>query len=335
MKVLFLTRLYHPHIGGIEKHIEKISDRLIKNGYEITVLTTKHEKHLKNNETVKKVKIVRFPQPSIKYFGLLITWFYMIKNIRLFTQSDIIHIHDVFIWYWPIKILIPRKNVYLTIHGRWGEYPIPFKDVIQKRIAVRFTNGNICAGKYIPKHYGIKHSLITYGGVDDFKSKKIKKEKKTVLYVGRLDRDIELIKVIKTFEKLKGFKFEFCGDGELKKECMKVGRVHGWVDPMPYYQKASFCIASGYLTILEALSGKCLTFALYGHALQKDYYLLSPFPKYIGISSKPELIKNNILKYSRDNLDMQKKVNEGYDWAVRQTWGGVADLYASLWGIKS
>ena len=41
MKVLFLTRSYFPNIGGVEKHVEKITEILMKKGHEVIILTEK------------------------------------------------------------------------------------------------------------------------------------------------------------------------------------------------------------------------------------------------------------------------------------------------------
>src|SRR6266576_1167024 len=39
MKIVFLCRLFYPHIGGVEKHVMEVSQRLIKKGHEVTVIT--------------------------------------------------------------------------------------------------------------------------------------------------------------------------------------------------------------------------------------------------------------------------------------------------------
>ena len=44
MNILFLTRLYFPHIGGVERHVEEIGKRLIVKGKGVTVVTTKYAK---------------------------------------------------------------------------------------------------------------------------------------------------------------------------------------------------------------------------------------------------------------------------------------------------
>lgn len=135
MKTLFLSRFYWPHIGGVEKHVEHISQELIKKDCTVTVLTTKYKKDLKNEEIYKQVKIIRFREPRIKYFGLFYIWWWIFKNRRLIKENNIVHVHDVFIWYLPFRFLYRKKPVYTTFHGWETDYPIKFYHKLQKKLA--------------------------------------------------------------------------------------------------------------------------------------------------------------------------------------------------------
>ena len=336
MKILFFTRLFWPHVGGVEKHISEISKRLIKKGYKITLLTTKYQSNLYTSELVHGINVHRFRHPKIKYLGLLYSWFWLFKNIDLIKQSDIIHIHDVFIWYWPFRIIFPSKKVYVTYHGRWGRYPIPLNDLLQKKIGAILSSGVISIGDYIHKNYGIKSDIISYGATD-IPSKSLGKNEKLIVYVGRLDKDIGLMTLINAYKYYddsnhhSNIKIEFCGDGELANECKKYGKVHGFVDPSPFYQKAKYCFASGYLTILEALANKCLVFTAYDNPLQKDYYQLVPFKKYINISSNPVKLSQTLIGLSKNEKRANTLIKNGYNWVKTQTWEKLTQDYLKLW----
>lgn len=332
MKILFLTRLYYPHIGGVEKHIEEVSKILIKKGCKITVVTTKHDEALSYSDTVHGIKVIRFKQPNIKYIGLIYTWYWFIRNINLIKESDIIHIHDVFIWYWPFRIIFPKKKVYITYHGRWGKYPIPKVDIIQKRIGARFSDGVISIGDYIDKNYGIKSDVISYGAAS-IPIRKVKKDNKLIVYVGRLDEDIALQTFFEALKIIKDYKIIFCGEGKLSYEANLYGDVKGFVDPEPYLRAAKYCFASGYLTIMEALANRCLVFTAYNNPLQKDYYELTPFKKYIISTLNPvQLLK--YFKYYNNHTEMTNKIIErGYEWVKLQSWEKLVDLYLKLWNI--
>lgn len=324
VKVLFITRLFYPHIGGVEKHIEKVSGQLQKMNYDISVLTTKHTDNLLENEEYKNIKICRINPPKIKFVGLLYIWYWMIFHLKWINSFDVIHIHDIFIWYWPLKVLLPFKKVFVTIHGQWSKIPKKI-DVIQKKIAVIFSNASVCVGRYLEKYYAIKADHIIYGATD-YRRKTGKKDAKVILYVGRLDKDLTLRLLLQVAKKLKGFKVLFCGDGDMRKECEKYGKVLGFTDPHKYLSKANYCFASGYLTIIEALSCECNVIVSYANSIQKDYYEMTPFKKYIHIFSNSD----KILEYFQKNVKIDKLATK---WAHKQNWMKIAEVYQTMWTI--
>lgn len=165
MKILFLTHYCHPHIGGVETHIRELSNMLRIKGENITILTSKHYSKLRSNETINGIKVIRFSYPHIKIFGLLAIWVWLWKHRQIIRGSDVIHCHDVFIWYLPFRFLYPWKKVYTTLHGWEGVWPIPLKNILLKRMAAKLSTGTIAVGRYIEKYYGIKADKIIYGGI--------------------------------------------------------------------------------------------------------------------------------------------------------------------------
>ena len=310
----------------------ELGKRLVKKGHEVTVVTIKHQKGLASKEKIEGIEVVRFDQPEIKFLGLIYTWFWLLKNSSLIKRSNIIHCHDVFIWYLPFRLLF-KKPVFTTFHGWEGIYPVPRKNIIQKKLAAYFTFKNICVGKYIEKYYGIKADTITYGATEIPRT--IPKKEKSIVYVGRLDEDTGLPVFLKALEELKGYKVDFCGDGSLARECKKLGKVHGFINPNPFLSKAQICFVSGYLSILEAMAHKCIAVAAYDNPLKKDYYKLTPFSKWIIISNSPDEISKKIQYYSKHEKQTKKLIEGGYAWVKQQTWEKLTGLYLKLWGAKS
>ncbi len=324
-------------MGGIEKHIAELSKVLIKEGHNVTVITTKFEANLTSSEEIAGVDVVRFKQPKIKYFGLIYTWLWFIWNKNLIKKSDLIHVHDVFIWYWPFKFIYPNKKVFVTNHGQWGKYPINPADLIQKKLSRKYSDGVISIGRYIDIYYGIKSDLISYGAA---KLVHTNQKEKTILYVGRLDNNTGLSIFLQMLNKnyenkiLNKYKIVFCGDGELREECEKYGEVLGWTDPAKYYKKAEFVFASGYLTILESVANKCLVFTAFGNKLQKDYYQLTPFADFINIAKNEEILWHDLKFFALDQNEAKKVVEMGYNWVKDQSWKNLANQYISLWKIN-
>jgi len=332
MKILFLTRLFYPHVGGVEKHVEKVSEELIKQGHSVTILTTKFHEKLKDKETKDGIKIIRFKQPGIKFFGILESWFWMVKNINLFIDSDVVHIHDVFVWYWPLRILLPFKKVFVTFHGQWGKFPLSINDVWQKKVGAILSTGNLSIGEYIPKNYGFKADMVSYGaaGTVVYISKK---DTKKVLYVGRLDPEMPVRKIMNVLAKIKnqGFKVDICGDGRLVDEAQDAGEVHGFTDPTFFYKKAKYVFVSGYLTIIEALNNGCLVFATYNNQLQKDYYELTPFREFMVLERNEKKLYEKFLYYTKHPKQADELIKSGRRWAREQTWDKMSDSYQKIW----
>lgn len=327
MNILFICRRFWPSVGGVEKHARQVAVKLTKRGNKVTVLTEKYDRNLRNKEIKNGIKIVRFPYPKIKLLGLLYIWFRLFKNRSLIEQSEIIHCHDVFVWYLPFRFLYPKKAVYTTFHGWEGIYPIPLKNIFLKRLSAALSRGNICVGEFIERHYGIKADAVTYGAVSRSLHRSVGKDRRSIVYVGRLEADTGLPVFLDVLRKLENYTIEFCGDGSLRESCENFGKVRGFVDPKDYLAKAEICFGSGYLSILEAFDSKCLVVALYHNQLKKDYYTLTPFAKWLICDSNPAKICEKINFYlNKPNLAMKIR-KEAQGWAREQTWDKLADLY--------
>ena len=331
MNILFLTRYFYPHIGGVEKQVLKLSQELIKRGHQVTIITLKHDSHLKNQEIVSKIKIIRIPYLKIKYFGLLSIWLWLLKNIKLLKQADIVHSHSVLIWYWPFRLLLPKKPVYVTFHGWEGIYPIPWKNILIRKIDAFLAWKNITIGDYVVKHYRIKADKIMYAAVDLPKQQSQKKDYRRLIYVGRLDPDTGLEKILQALSYLKGFTIDFCGGGPLADECKKFGMVHGFVEPNLFLAKAFICLSPGGASILEAFTYKCLIITTYNNPVKKDYLLMTPFASSIIVKETPSALAQAIKYYSQHPSAAQAKINQAYAWVKTQNWEQAVKLYLKLW----
>lgn len=196
-------------------------------------------------------------------------------------------------------------------------------------MSARLAWGNICVGRYIEKWYGVKADYLMYGGVKKFKNQNLKikntnQNSKILVFVGRLEEDTGLLLLLKALQLNPELQIEFVGDGPLRGECEKYGRVHGFVpDVRPYIAKARFVFASGYLSVLEALwAGKPVIVA-YDNPLKRDYFAMSPFKNYVIMEEDPEGIVKALSKRGR--------IEKARAWAKSQTWERVADLYQKLW----
>jgi glycosyltransferase involved in cell wall biosynthesis len=261
MKLLFISNHSWPHVGGVEKHIKYISKELSDRGHSVKIISEENIKY-----------------PPIKFFGLLFIWFWLFKNRKLIKEADIVHIHDVYIWYLPFRFIYLKKKVYITIHGGQGKWPIPLKNKLLVKLAVKLSSGTICVGNFIPKYFGVKDDYVIYGGVDKKRKNNFKKEK-LIIFLGRLEKETGVYDFVQNIKGYDNYRIEFVGDGRLRSICKKYGIVHGFCDPVPFLQKAEICFAGGYLSALEALEYGCKLWTSGNTPIKKYYWKVFPYKK--------------------------------------------------------
>jgi len=319
MKALIITESYLPNLGGVEKHIAGIKPYLEKEGFELTIFSKK--------EIFKN-------RPLRKFIGLLQIWLELAKRIQLIKQADIIFIHDVFIYYLPFRIIFPRKKIITTFHGWEKIYPIPLKNILYKQLAQKLSNKTISIGTYINKYYHLhnKNNYLSYGAVKISTTQVdlTKKEKNSFLFIGRLEKDtglpifLDFLNIL--LKKKIIFSVKFCGDGPMKKNCLRYGPVLGFVDVKKYLTKSEFCFAGGYLSILEAMIYKNIVLSAFNNELKKDYLLDSPFKNNIICAGQAETLFDQYV----DVQNRQKLLDINYHLAKKYSFEQLANLYIQL-----
>lgn len=338
MNILFLSRLFYPHIGGVEKHVMEISRILIKKGYTITIVAEQHSPDLKIEENIEGIKVFRIPNLKNNKFKKFQIWKWIWNNRRLIKNADIIHSHDVFFWYLPFRFLFPFKKVFTTFHG-YEDYPLKSKYILMHKISEKLSVGNICIGDFIRKWYGTKPTYVSYGGVNIAKSEKRKvKSEKSAVFIGRLDEQtgiltyIDAVKILK--KKIPDFDFLVIGDGKLKGEISnKIKILKPLNNAAEYFQNYNFAFVSRYLSILEAMAAKRLVFAVYDNPLKEDYLRMTPFSKFITIFSSSLELVTKISFYLDNPRKKERLVIKAYEWAEKNTWDKVANVYLKLWKL--
>ena len=336
-EILFFTKLFYPHVGGVEKQVMELSIRLIKLGYKITIVTEKYSDRLKNEEENNGIKIIRFLPLKLKFIGLIYIWLWLLKNRKFIEEADVVHAHSVYVWYWPFRFLYPSKPSFVTFHGWEGIYPIPLRNIIIRKIDAFLADKNIAISDYLEKHYKIKADRLMYTSVDLPKiGVNPRKNPTSILYVGRLDLDTGLTKILEAFSLLKNMKLSigFCGDGPLRHECEKYGKVYGFVDPKPYYRRSAICVSPGVTSVLEAFTYKCLIITTYNNPVKKDYLLMTPFKNWIIVEKTAGGLAEKIRFYVNNYNKAAPYIDHSYNWVKTQNWNNAVKTYLNLWHLN-
>jgi glycosyltransferase involved in cell wall biosynthesis len=92
MKVLICTPYYLPNVSGITSYIKVLSEELAKDGFDIEILTSRHDPKTPSSEVVNGVKISRIWSP-IKIGKGLISPIFPIISIRKIMAADVVNCH--------------------------------------------------------------------------------------------------------------------------------------------------------------------------------------------------------------------------------------------------
>src|SRR3989344_6235201 len=353
MSVVFLTRSFFPNIGGVEKHIYKLSEALTKKGIKVTILTEKsysnnyHSQSLSANQPENSnLNVITIDIGRNDWFKKFRIWKELLLKINLIKNADIVHAHDVYFWYFPFRFIFPFKKNFVTFHGYEGNNLPSFNAYLMHKVAEVLSNGNICVGKFLEKWYKTKANFIIYGAVD----KKLieSKVKENVnrykgIFTGRLEHETGILEYLKAFKLLKdknvATELDIYGDGTLREEAIKYAKKHklkvffkGFVqDTDSLFLNYGFALVSRYLGILEAMASRIPVFAHYNNEIKKDYLEMTPFAGYIAISNDSGKIAEAIKSYLEHN---QQSTAPAYNWVKTKSWERITNIYLDLWNLN-
>ena len=333
--ILFLTRLYHPHIGGVEKHVYFLSQMLIKKGYEVVVVTEQFDSHLSLTDTHDGIEIFRIPVGSNSSLKKFLIWRWVLAHQDLFLKAQIIHIHDVFFWILPLLLFLPKGKIYTTFHGYEG-YPIKKKWIFVRKITEYLSSGTICIGDFMRKWYKAAPTYVSYGGARSSDVIAPKNDQSAVFF-GRFESQTGIIEYVKAFKEIKKkyprFKLTIVGDGPLRS---KLPHNVTYMDFEPNIEhlisRYRFIFVSRYLSMLEAIVQKKEVIAVFSDPIKKDYLEMSPFKEYVSIAKNASEIAKCV-DVSLENGPNKRKIEAGYAWAKQNSWEKVLNTYFLLWGI--
>lgn len=335
MKILFLTRLYAPHVGGVEKHVQRLSEELINHGHHITILTEQFSPELPLIEKQNNIAVHRIHYQFLNSkFGL---WKEISSKIKLFLAAEVIHIHDVFWWILPLLPMLLLKKVFITFHGYEGAEPPAINQIWWHRLAAWVTRGNICIGDFHHKWYGVQPTTVSYGAVDEIKNSSTKTD--SIVFIGRLSVDTGILEYLQAFIFLAPETtsiLHIYGDGELRSHCEQLVKTkklakrvifHGFVgNASKALATAKVAYVSRYLAILEALAANTPSVAHYNNSIKEDYLRLAPFAPWISVVHSPEEIIDA-------TLHPRLIPAEAKTWLKQQTWQKMMHDYLKLWQI--
>lgn len=92
MKILEVLTYYRPWVSGLTIYVERLSKALVRQGHDVTVLTSQYDPDLPRYDVIEGVKIVRIPVAFRVSKGVIMPGFGPMAW-KLAQRTDIIHLH--------------------------------------------------------------------------------------------------------------------------------------------------------------------------------------------------------------------------------------------------
>jgi glycosyltransferase involved in cell wall biosynthesis len=236
MKIAFIGQKGIPaRYGGVEKHVEELAVQMASEGHEVFVYARPNytDRKLKN---FKGVKIIHLPSVSTKHLDAISHTFLATVH-ALFQSYDVIHYHAIgpssLLW---IPKFFKRKAALIAtfhcqdyFHQKWGKIARWYLHFGEK-MACKIPNQTIVVSrslkKYVKEKYKREAVFIPNGARISFNPSSEclgqwnLKEKRYILYVGRLIKHKGVHYLIEAFKKLEdtnklpnNFKLVITGEG--------------------------------------------------------------------------------------------------------------------------
>jgi glycosyltransferase involved in cell wall biosynthesis len=92
VRILTVLTYYRPHTSGLTIYAERLARAFASRGHQVTVMTTRYDRSLPNEEVIDGIRIVRVPVALRISKGVIAPTFGLVAT-KLVAQHDLIHLH--------------------------------------------------------------------------------------------------------------------------------------------------------------------------------------------------------------------------------------------------
>ena len=314
MKIIQVCPAFSPYRGGVETHVEEISKRLAMAGFDVKIYSTDPSGKLPKRQNKSNLEIFRFRSLSPKR-----VYFFAPELFRALAKAkdvDIIHAHG----YPNFPALASaaaksrnKKPFVFTPHyggydvqtmgtGIWRIYAKKAYNVSVGKFIMSRADAVVTVGKpereAVKEKFGLKCERIWYipNGVNAirFQSSTTKRDGKTVLYVGRLEKYKGIHFLLKAFKKVQVIHPEtelvIVGSGPYKKElvrlasCLNLTRSVKFLENVPEESLTQLYQSSSVFASLSQYEGQPISLV---EAMASGLPVVAT-----NVGAVPELIRN-------------------------------------------
>jgi glycosyltransferase involved in cell wall biosynthesis len=200
MRILQITPLYHPHIGGVEYVVKSIAERLNRMGHNVTVLAGEPEVERPREEVIGDVRVIRWPtwSPGDAYHVPRLRRELRKVLLELARWADVIHVHSVhsiisMYALGVVKSLGVRVVVTPYYHGTghtllrrllWIPWRLYVRSLLKNTITHTVSK---LEAELVERDFGCK-AIVIENGVDELVKSFTWIPEDYVMYSGRIER---------------------------------------------------------------------------------------------------------------------------------------------------
>ncbi|MBN2408843.1 MAG: glycosyltransferase family 4 protein [Candidatus Aminicenantes bacterium] len=221
MKILHLSRNFIPCVGGTEKYIAELSRRLVQRGLDSRVLVLNYDifdkrRKFPGHEWIEGTEVFRVP--GLGHYKKPVP---LGLPLRLFRWADIVHIHDLRLFYETTLFLKPffRYKTCLSTHGfllHTNELKVlktALTRLYYRPTFKRGLNAVICDSRQDYDYFrpwGIARLFLIENGIDLAKFHSIGPDPVPgrLLYFGRIDHNKGLDLMLRALGTIKGIDWD-------------------------------------------------------------------------------------------------------------------------------
>lgn len=243
MKIVQVVPRYAPRTGGVETHVQEVSERLAERGHDVTVLTADNGKDVRTKESRNGIEVIRHrgfsPSGAFHVAPEILT------TIRRF-DADIVHAHN----YHSLLILFAAMGVddarlVVTPHYHGGS-----ESFIRDRLlsvykpagvwSLRQADEIIAVSNWernkLQADFGVEATVIPNGiDIDRFRDAEPQKhERPYMLTVGRLEKYKGVQHVIRALPDLPEYDLFVVGSGPYQENLQEIAVSAGVEDQVVF-----------------------------------------------------------------------------------------------------
>jgi glycosyltransferase involved in cell wall biosynthesis len=342
MKILQVAPHYYPNIGGVERHLQNLSETLVSLGHEVTVATTKLSGDAISEEVINGVIVSRFKPVGPAVYKYPIGLIRFLKHHH--QEFDIVHGHNYHAMPMLMAIAVASRccispYYHVKSHSALADlFHLLYSPLVKyalrenKPMVINLSEGE---SQGFRDKFGIPQKdiqIIPSGlSLPEISCPQVR-ENGLVLSIGRLEEYKRNDKLIKALAYLESeYSLFIIGSGSQKRALEELtsrynmekrigflGRIHSDQEVARWYGKAEVFISlseseSFGLTVLESVAAGCKVICSDIPAYQE---LAAEFPGQIfpvSVLASPEEIAEEIVRSRESSVPPQADLKR-YQW---------------------